>query len=98
MTLRDGKHEAIRHPSHNILLLFIRNPFHCTADSCSPSLIYRQSTENLVAMPKSQSATAKAESPIKWDDHFDDPKADVILVSKEGVQFRLSSHYAKKKW
>lgn len=34
---------------------------------------------------------------IKWDEEFNDPKADIILVSKEGIRFRLSSFHAKSK-
>jgi hypothetical protein len=34
---------------------------------------------------------------VVWDEEFDDPMADVILISKRGIHFRVSSHHARKK-
>jgi hypothetical protein len=34
---------------------------------------------------------------IKWDDEFNDPAAEVILVSSDYVHFRLSSWHIRRK-
>jgi hypothetical protein len=33
-----------------------------------------------------------------WDDHYDDPKADIILVSNDKVGFRVEARHFQKEW
>lgn len=35
---------------------------------------------------------------ICWDTHYDSPKADLILISKDMVGFRVDSWLMAKKW
>lgn len=35
---------------------------------------------------------------ITWDEHYDSPKADLILISKVVVGFRVDSYLMAKKW
>ena len=32
-----------------------------------------------------------------WDEHHNDPQADVVLVSEDDVTFRVNSWYIKQK-
>jgi hypothetical protein len=33
----------------------------------------------------------------RWDEHHNDPQADVVLVSEDDVSFRVNSWYIKQK-
>jgi hypothetical protein len=44
------------------------------------------------------STAPPVQNPIRWDAQFNDPKADVVLISTENIRLRLSSwHLAKKR-
>jgi hypothetical protein len=42
-------------------------------------------------------AQATAMTDITWDEHYDNPDAKIILVSKDKVGFRIEAWYIKKK-
>ena len=33
---------------------------------------------------------------VKWDDYFDDPSDDLVIVAQDGVHFRVSSYRLSK--
>jgi hypothetical protein len=47
---------------------------------------------------KDQTAGTTASPPanVTWDDHYDDPKAEVILIANDRIGFRVDAWQLKK--